>query len=170
MLELRAVHTIAPEQVESIRVETYQTALDVTGNFAPRTAFEAKFSLPYVAAHALRFGTVRLEAFGEQQLADEGTRALLKKVQLVADPQLSAGFPNVRAARVIVTLRDGRVLEHFAPCRKGDPEAPLSDAELDEKFIELAGPVIGAARAASLLDQLWHVDRLQVSDLRLQEL
>jgi 2-methylcitrate dehydratase PrpD len=170
MLELRAEHAIVPEQVEAIRVETYQTALDVTGNFDPRTAFEAKFSLPYVVAHALRFGTVRLGAFGDTQLADAATRALLKKVQLVADPQLSAGFPTLRAARVIVTLRNGQVLERFAPCRKGDPEAPLSDAELDEKFMELAAPVIGDARAASLLDQLWHVERLQVAELRLREL
>ena len=50
-------------QVESIRVDTYQTALDVTGNFDPRTAFEAKFSLPYVVSHALLYGAVRLNAF-----------------------------------------------------------------------------------------------------------
>lgn len=170
MQELRAEHRIDPDDVDAIRVETYQTALDVTGNFEPRTAFEAKFSLPYVVAHALRFGPVRLGAFGEAQLADAATRALLKKVKLVADPQLSASFPNVRAARVIVTLRGGQVLERFAPCRKGDPEAPLSDAELNEKFIELAAPVIGDARAASFLDQLWNIERLQVADLRLREL
>ncbi len=170
MQELRSEHRIDPDDVEAIRIETYQTALDVTGNFEPRTAFEAKFSLPYVVAHALRFGPVRLGAFGDEQLADAATRVLLKKVKLVADPQLSAGFPNARAARVIVTLRDGQVLERFAPFRKGDPEAPLSDAELNEKFIELAAPVIGDARAAAFLDQLWHIERLQVADLRLREL
>src|SRR5512140_2086403 len=44
MLDIRARQPIAAAQVESIRVATYQTALDVTGNFEPHTAFEAKFS------------------------------------------------------------------------------------------------------------------------------
>jgi 2-methylcitrate dehydratase PrpD len=53
---------VNPQQVESIQVHTYQTALDVTGNFNPRTAFEAKFSLPYVVSHGLLYGAVRLHA------------------------------------------------------------------------------------------------------------
>ncbi len=130
--------------MEAIRVDTYQTALDVTGNFEPRTAFEAKFSLPYVVSHALLYGAVRLNAFEPQRLADADIRDLMARTQLQADPELSAGFPVMRAARVTVTLRDGSVLEQFAPCRKGDPEAPLSDADLNDKFIELASPVIGA--------------------------
>ena len=54
-----------------------------------------------------------------------------------------------------MTLRDGRVLEHFQPTRKGDPDLPLSDADLSAKFRELADPVIGAAAAGRLLDALW---------------
>ena len=170
MLDLRAGGQVDPAQIASIRVDTYQTALDVTGNFEPRTAFEAKFSLPYVVAHALLYGAVRLNAFEPDRLADPAIRALMAKTQLVADPQLSAGFPALRAARIVITLRDGRVVERYAPCRKGDPEAPLSDADINDKFTELASPVIGAEAAARLLAQLWQMERLQVADLRLTTL
>ena len=169
MLEIRG-RQIDPEQIESIRVETYQTALDVTGNFEPRTAFEAKFSLPYVVGHALLYGAVRLNAFEPQRLADPAIRALMARTRLHADPELTAKFPNMRAARVSVTLRNGRTIEHFAPCRKGDPEAPLSDTDLNDKFAELASPVIGAEPARRLLEQLWHVDRHEVASLRLTAL
>ncbi len=167
MLEIRRQHAIDAAQVESIRVDTYRTALDVTGNFEPRTAFEAKFSLPYVVSHALLYGAVRLNAFEDQRLADAGLRNLMARTRLVADPELSAKFPGVRAARVTVTLHGGQVIEQFAPCRKGDPEAPLTDADLNDKFIELASPVIGAQPARALLDQLWQIDQLDVSSLRL---
>ncbi len=170
VLELRAQHAIAPAQVEAIEVATYRAALDVAGNPEPRSVFEAKFSLPYVVCRALLSGTVRLGAFEPAQLIDPAARALMRRVRLVADPELSAGFPRMRAARVTLTLRDGRVLQHFAPYRKGDPEAPLSDAELDEKFAELAGPVIGRDAAGTLLQRLWQVDRLPLSALHLQEL
>ncbi len=170
MLDIRAQHAIDPAQVEAIRVDTYQTALDVTGNFEPRTAFEAKFSLPYVAAHALLYGAVRLNAFEEQRLADSAIRALMARTKLVADPDLSAKFPNVRAARVTVQLRGGQVIEQFAPCRKGDPEAPLTDADLNDKFLELASPVIGTEPARVLLDQLWHLERQDLAALNLRKL
>jgi 2-methylcitrate dehydratase PrpD len=168
MLDIRQQHRIDPAQIESVRVDTYQTALDVTGNAEPKTAFEAKFSLPYVVSHALLHGAVRLNAFEPQRLADAGIRALMAKTKLHADPQLSEQFPRVRAARVAVTLRGGQVIEQFAPCRKGDPEAPLTDADLNDKFAELASPVIGAEAAGVLLDQLWHMDRLDVAALRLR--
>ena len=79
----------------------------------------------------------------------------------------SAGFPVQRAARVRLLLDDGRTLEHFAPYRRGDPEAPLSDSELDDKFDELVGPVIGAAATTTLRQRLWQLDRLDLSALEL---
>jgi 2-methylcitrate dehydratase PrpD len=65
------------------------------------------------------------------------------------------------------TSATGRVIEQYAPCRKGDPEAPLTDADLNDKFTELATPAIGEAAAQRLLQQLWQMERLQVVDLRL---
>jgi 2-methylcitrate dehydratase PrpD len=153
-----------------MRVDTYKTALDVTGNFEPRTAFEAKFSLPYVVSHALLYGAVRLNAFEPRRLADPAIRSLMAKTTLHADADLSAKFPNVRAARITVTLRSGEVIEQFAPYRKGDPEAPLSDAELNDKFLELASSVIGERPAQQLLEKLWAIDRINLADLKLTQL
>jgi 2-methylcitrate dehydratase PrpD len=74
----------------------------------------------------------------------------MPRVTVAIDPACEAAFPGQRSARVRITLDDGRVLEKFQPTRKGDPDAPLSDAELSAKFIELAG-----AGQAGLLDTLW---------------
>jgi len=156
-----------PERIDSIRVETYKTALNVTGNFNPVTAFECKFSLPYVVCHALGYGAVRLAAFEPHAMDNADTRALMRKLTLVEAPDLSATFPKQRAARVIITLTDGRRLEHFAPYRKGDPEAPLTDADLNDKFMELAAPVIGESRARSLMGLVWNLDKHTLSELKL---
>jgi 2-methylcitrate dehydratase PrpD len=154
-------------RVRAIEVETYQTALDVTGNFDPHSAQQARFSLPYVAAHAWLHGSVRLQAFGDTALADPATRALMQRVTLKSDPELSEGFPGMRAARVRIVLDDGRVLEHFSPYRRGDPEAPLSEAELNDKFDELVGPVIGAEATQRLRERLWRLEALELRELEL---
>jgi hypothetical protein len=52
----------------------------------------------------------------------------------------------------------GRREEWLQPTRKGDPDAPLSDAELDDKFLELSSPVIGPGKAKALLAQLWKAE------------
>jgi len=46
----------------------------------------------------------------------------------------------------VVRLADGRVLEGAVARSAGGPDAPLSDAELDAKFLANAGGDPGAAR------------------------
>lgn len=82
----------------------------------------------------------------------------MARIELSVDGQLDAAFPGQRAARVTVRLRDGRELTHLQPNRKGDPEEPLSDADLDDKFVELVAPVLGQARTRALLQRLWSLD------------
>lgn len=164
-LELR--RGFDPRDVVKVEVESYRAALDVAGIADPQGAPDAKFSIPYLIAHALLRGSVRLDAFDEDHLRDPAIRALLKNVTVREDPAMTADFPGKRAARVTITLKDGRRLEKLAPYRKGDPEAPLSDADLNGKFTELAGPVLGAARGQALLAQLWKVESLAVRDLEL---
>jgi len=50
---------------------------------------------------------------------------------------------------------------HFQPNRKGDPEIPLSDEELNDKFMELTVPVLGDAGARALLKDLWVLETLK---------
>lgn len=166
-LELRDRYKLAPQDIKEIQVKTYQIALDVTGNFNPTTVFECKFSLPYVVAHALHYGSVRLDAFGEERMAQKSIRQLMTRLALSADPELTGAFPKKRGARVSILLNDGTTVEHLSPYRKGDPDAPLSDAEVTAKFDELAVPVIGEQRAAKLQQQVWNLDALAVSDLAL---
>ena len=170
VLLLQARNKIDPAKIKSIAVETAQIPINVTGNFSPKTEYEAKFSLPFVVAHALLYGSVRLNAFTAERIADPAIRELMSKTTLQPDAEMTAKFPNFRSARVAITMQDGRRFEHFQPHRKGDPEAPLSDAELNDKFHELTSPVIGEEAAARLLDQLWKMEKLQVADLRLAEL
>ena len=158
------------DQVVRIEVDTYKTALDVTGNYEPVSAYQAKFSMPYVLVQALRYGSVRLEAFSDARLEEPASREMMQKVVMTACPELTRQFPLARAARVRLVLQDGRVLEHFSPFRKGDPEAPLTDLELEQKFAELVTPVIGSDATRWLGSQIWKLEELQLSDLNLVSL
>ena len=162
-LALRARMGVSAEEIETVDVATYGEALHVAGHTDPRTAAEARFSLPFVVATALRHGSVRLAAFEPARLADPALRALMARVRIAVDPQLDAAFPAQRAARVAIRTRSGAHDALLQPTRKGDPDAPLSDEDLSDKFLELAAPVCGAAPAAALLSRLWAADGLRAA-------
>ncbi|MFZ2651704.1 MAG: MmgE/PrpD family protein [Burkholderiaceae bacterium] len=149
---------VAARDITRVRIGTYKAALDVAGNDTPRSAAEARFSLKYVVASALVHGSVRLAAFEAQRLEDPLTRELMQRVDVSVDAELDAAFPAQRAARIAIETHDGHRGEHLQPTRKGDPDAPLSDAELEQKYLELATPVIGAGRARTLLARLWRLE------------
>jgi 2-methylcitrate dehydratase PrpD len=143
-----------PEDIKALTVHTYGTALKVAGTREVATPFQGKFSLPFVVATALVHGSVRLDAFTPERLADPATHALMERIEMRVDPQYDASFPKQRAAWVEAETADGRRLTFHQTTRKGDPDDPLSDAELDGKFIELAAPVLGDASAQALLADL----------------
>jgi 2-methylcitrate dehydratase PrpD len=150
---------VAARDIERVRVGTYRAGLEVAHYEDPHTPAEARFSLKYVVAYPLAHGSVRLAAFEPPRLADALTREVMRRVDVAIDPELDATFPGQRAARVSIVARDGRRAEHLQPTRKGDPDAPLSDPELEAKYLELAAPVVGDARARELLARIWRLER-----------
>lgn len=56
--------------------------------------------------------------------------------------------------------RDGRSGTFLQPTRKGDPDAPLTDSDLNTKFLELAQPVLGEDKAVRLLDRIWSLENM----------
>jgi hypothetical protein len=61
---------------------------------------------------------------------------------------------------VTIETNDGRRNETLQPARKGDPELPLTDRELEDKFLELASPVIGDAAARAKVAKLWSLEEM----------
>ena len=166
-LHLQRAHGISHTDIRRVRLATYKAGLDIIDNSRPEGEYQAKFSLQYTVAHALVHGSVRLNAFLPERLRDGAVRALMEKIECVADPELSKGYPGQRAAQVEIETADGRKFAHFQPYRKGDPELPLTDEELNDKFLELASPVLGDARARALLAELWATDKLKCVDYNL---
>ena len=151
---------VKPEDIARVIVGSYRAAKEVSGYEDPQTPAEARFSLKYVVATALVHGSVRLAAFEAERMRDPVTRALMKKIDVQIDPDLDASFPGQRAARVSIETSDGRSCEYLQPARKGDPELPLTDRNLEDKYLELASPVLGDAAAGKLVEKLWRLEKI----------
>jgi 2-methylcitrate dehydratase PrpD len=157
---LQLANSFSADDVAKVHIGGYSATKDVCDRPSVNSEQEARFSAQYTVGAMLVLGGVRVAAFEPANLNNPAIRAVMPKVSVSMDPELADAYPGKRAAKVWVTLKDGRELYHYAPTRKGDPDAPLSDAELGDKFSELTVPVIGAVASSALLQALWHGDAL----------
>ena len=138
LAETLAVLKPRPEEVALIDVQTFAFA-SVMRNPAPPNYFASKYSLPHAAAVLIARGGLGFAEIDDSALKDPTVAALRPLVQIAEDPAMTArSTPDVRPARVTLTLKDGRTATaaREASVRdtlKADPEAPVR-----AKFRELA--------------------------------
>ena len=99
---------------------------------APRTDYEAKFSLQYSTAAMLVHGHVGVKTYTAEAIADPKVLAVAAKVRYEIKDY--ATYPGSFPGGVVITLKDGRKLLAELDYQKGGPENPLSAAEVLEKW------------------------------------
>jgi 2-methylcitrate dehydratase PrpD len=103
-------------------------------------------------ATALARGRPGLSAFEAEALSDGSVRDLLQRTTVAADPELGAAYPLRWGAGVEVDADGVGQWSARRGFATGDPEAPLSDAELDAKVLGLfAWAGVESRRGRSLL-------------------
>jgi 2-methylcitrate dehydratase len=168
-LDLIKEHDLAPDQVEKVHIRSLARAADILADpskYDPRSKETADHSLPYVIAAAVADRQVTPLQFTDEKIMDPNIRAQLNKVEVVADPEIEALFPELQ--RVIVTIHtaDGREVTKQIDYPKGDPRNPLTDGEIEEKFDALAEPIMDSDQRQRIKDATWGLDELgSITDL-----
>ncbi|WP_233853709.1 MmgE/PrpD family protein [Paraburkholderia sp. HD33-4] len=152
------------ETIREIHVETYAAAYRAMGSddhrWAPRTRETADHSLPYTIAVTLQEGKLVPGAYKPERLADARTKHLMNLIRVSSSEAMTAAFPTRVQTRISIQAENGETYCHLQELPRGHAENPLSDAELEAKFIELYASWGDASAARCTLDTLWQVDRL----------
>ena len=159
LLELRAEFGLTEDDVQSVDAYVHDYVKTTTGLTEPRTGLEGKFSIHHVLAVALADGAALLGQFTDERVADPALARLRERVHVHTDAE-----QNKDSARVVLTLRDGRTLERHVAHNLGTPDNPMTDDELEDKFLGLAAPVLGTERAEQIAATCWRL--LELSDVR----
>jgi len=169
VLDLVKQHDLKPEQVTKIHVRSLARAADILADpskYDPRSKETADHSLPYVIAAALVDRQVTPLQFTTAKIMDPTIRAQLKKVEVVADPEIEKVFPALQRVIVTIYTADGREFTCQLDYPKGDPRNPLTDREVEEKFETLAEPTLSKAARRKVVDAVWNLEKLRsVSEL-----
>ena len=155
MLRLKKEHLFDGGEVRGIDLHVTQNAVTFGSRPQPANDLEAKFSIQHWVAAAAMTGRAGIREGAPEVVLDPEIVRLRSATRVEADPSLSP-----YSARLAVELADGRRLESLVAHCVGSPEAPMSDQELETKFVDQCEPVIGRPRSEALAEMCWRIGEL----------
>ncbi len=140
---------VSPAEIDAVEVRTFHQAAKLFPGM-PRTTSQAQYSLCYALAALLvhkRLGPAEISppAFGDADVA-----RLLPAVRVIEDDRHNVRFPAERWSDVTMTLKDGRALMSGDVHARGGPEAPMSEHEIETKFMTMSAPPLSSERAGAI--------------------
>ena len=138
--DIDVVEALVPEQVVPVVCEPIERKR------RPANAYDAQFSIPFLAAAGLvrgRFGLRELDA-----LADPDILAVAARVTCTVDP--ASPFPKSYSGELVVRTTDGRMLRHREEVNRGAPERPLGNDDIVAKYRVNAASWLGAEAASRI--------------------
>lgn len=146
---LQRQQQIDAANIARVEVNTFHEGTRLATH-SPKNTEEAQYSLPFPVAAALIRGQVGAGEVAGHGLRDAAILNLSERVTLIDDKVYSARFPAERWAHVTFVLNDGTRVTSEPAIARGNPENPLSDTEIVEKYRMLSEPVLGTARAQEI--------------------
>ena len=165
LAEIVAATPLAPDDVQSIDVETYSIAHSLTGHIAgAESELGAKFSTPIALGLYLVFGRSDAGVFTRANVADPRVRAHRRAGHGPGRPGAGRGAAG-QAQRAGDRAHGGRHPQPRGRLPKGEPEFPLTDAEMQAKFEANAGTLYPADHARRISETIMTIERRNVREL-----
>jgi 2-methylcitrate dehydratase PrpD len=154
-IQMRKEYALSADKIERIDLRVHPLVLELTGKKAPQTGLDGKFSVYFAAAVAIVRGAAGVVEFSDQMVKDPAIVALQDRVTATIDPSI-----HQDQVRAVVTLKDGRRLEKYVEHAVGSVDRPMTNADLEAKFLGNAVGVLPADRARALIDLCWRAETL----------
>jgi 2-methylcitrate dehydratase len=171
ILKLKQETGFTPGDVEHIDIEIFDVAYHIIGGGEEgsktlvRTKEEADHSLPYMVAVALLDNQVMPEQYKPERINRQDVQGLLRKIKVSPSEEYSRRFPDEMPCRLVVTLRDGRILKKEKRDYEGFHTRPMVWETVVRKFEGLSASYADSALRKKIVDAVARLEKIHVSDL-----
>lgn len=148
-LTLQHAHNVNAGDIDHVEVNSFHQAIRLVTR-QPSSTEAAQYSLSFAVATALVRGYLGAEEVTGEALNDQETLRLSTGMVLAETAEYNARFPAERWAHVMFILKNGQVLMAEPAIARGNPENPLDDAELRDKYRLLTHESLGEQRSVYL--------------------
>jgi 2-methylcitrate dehydratase PrpD len=155
LLRMISEHALSLKDIASITCEVTPLVNTSLVYDSPATPDEARFSMPFCIAAALKEKQLLPSYFAQDYLRDPVIRELMKKVTMKVASDFSVGrrgfsLEGPEAARVIIERKDKQILSKTVQHARGGTQDPLSWDDLVNKFRQCTVSIL----PGSVIDQI----------------
>ncbi len=157
---------VKADKIDKIIVHADTLTIEYTvkttgGGTIVKTVGNALISLPYCVAAMVVDGELTLDQFTEEKVKNPITQELLKKVELVVDPEIDK-LPATKRYRctVEIKLKDGKTYSKFFAGPKGDPTNRFTREDMHNKFMKNVTTVFAKDRMEKLFKTLEGIEEM----------
>jgi 2-methylcitrate dehydratase len=171
-LNLVKKYSINPSDVENILVKSSKKTVTHICDPAkkhPKTKESADHSAYFLVAIAILEKKVTPDLFRDDVLSsllsNTTVHELSDKITFEVSPELNDPklYP---AAEVIIKTKSGLEYSHKALYPKGHPKNPMSEKEVEEKFLQGASSILGENKAREVIKAVYRLDKMRsISEL-----
>lgn len=155
VLELAEEHGFGGDDVEGITVWLPHQMAPVVDNNTLTT-----HNLQFIVAVALYDREVTRAQTTAERRTDPVVGELASRIELLPDAELDKVYPQHWPARVRLRLKDGRSFEVEREDARGDPARPVTDQEIETKFVQMAGQVVPDDRIHQIIKTVAQLETL----------
>jgi 2-methylcitrate dehydratase PrpD len=140
-----------------LKLKVWNVGVARIADFAPQSAVDAQFSLPYAMATTLLGEPLTPRLYAESKIASRPVQAMLKRIECLSDPQMDRDWfeRNQMRSKVELQLADGRVLTESATFPGDKPQ--YGREQVIAKLRSMSDGLLPESRVAQIVDT---VDRL----------
>ncbi|HHD0454685.1 TPA: MmgE/PrpD family protein [Campylobacter coli] len=148
------------DEIKSIRCFVDEVPISficdpLEAKYTPNSAYEAKFSMPFLMALGFFDGKITLKSY--QDLKRKEVLEFAQKITY--EKRKSQGFPKYFPGHMEAILQDGKVICKDVFINKGNFDNPLSFEELKDKFINNAKENLTMDKIYDILEQIKHLEK-----------
>jgi 2-methylcitrate dehydratase PrpD len=161
VVKIMEKHTFKLEEIEEVVVALKRREYNATETIhQPSDVAGSQFSARFAVALRLIKGGNGFKDYTEENARDPEVLSMTKKVTPVFDEELEKLPLNVVAARVTIKLKNGTSYQERVDYARGTPGNPMTEAELQDKFRELASPVIPDEQVERIIQNVAELEKL----------
>jgi 2-methylcitrate dehydratase PrpD len=139
-LDLVETNKIAPEQIAGVKLRTSESIFNALKHHRPKTELEGKFSLEFCIASIMQNRKLGLRECTDAYVRSEPIQRLISLVDYTTFDETEARANGYTIVTTFgeVKLTDGRTFAGRRDFGKGSKANPMSDAEVEQKFLDCA--------------------------------
>ncbi|MFC2005067.1 MmgE/PrpD family protein [Chloroflexota bacterium] len=152
------------KEIREVNIGTFASGKNVmagdTEKWYPKTRESADHSIPYVVAVALMHGTVAIKHFDDKHLFNPDLLELAQKIKVEETEECDNLYPDAMANRVELITKSGKRFSELVQYHRGHQKNPLTDEEIEQKFISLAKDLLMPVQRKQVLSLIWNLEKV----------